>query len=149
MEFNENYDLQVPKCNQCFIYFLVKNNEVVYVGQTKNGLIRPLTHKDKEYDDIFVKYCDKKQLNDAENYYIIKYKPRYNRNIGNIIKLGLKKVACKIRGMFGWKDFDVEHARKLAKILNIKVETEFEMISIFDFYKMVEFIGRKLDAKRF
>ena len=86
MVFDEKEYRVVEKLPNSFIYFLISDNtvknEVVYVGQTKNGLLRPLSHKDKEYNRIFVIRCKQSDLNEMETFYIRKYNPKYNRNEG-------------------------------------------------------------------
>ena len=51
---------------------------MVYVGQTKAGLYRPFSHKDKKYDNVKVIPCKLNELNTLEQQFIEKYKPRYN-----------------------------------------------------------------------
>lgn len=51
---------------------------MVYVGQTRVGLYRPFSHRDKEYNNVRILPCSETQLDDLENFYIAKYKPRYN-----------------------------------------------------------------------
>lgn len=60
------------------IYFLCQGDVVVYVGQTKAGLYRPFSHKDKKYDNVKVIPCKLNELNTLEQQFIEKYKPRYN-----------------------------------------------------------------------
>ena len=92
----------------CGIYAILYNNEVIYVGQSINIRSRLDSHTNKarinEYtkrdqhnkntqlklefytliqehmDEIQFLYipCDKKELNKYEEYYINKYKPKYN-----------------------------------------------------------------------
>ena len=67
----------------CIIYFLIKDNEVVYVGQSKNGINRIAFHiyNRKDFDSFYFINCNIKELNDLENYYIIKYQPKYNKRL--------------------------------------------------------------------
>lgn len=79
MIFNENYPfIDDIKCHYIFIYFLCAGDEVVYVGQTRVGLYRPFSHRDKEYNRVKILPCEETQLDYLEEYYIKKYKPKYN-----------------------------------------------------------------------
>ena len=61
------------------VYFLLEKNVVVYVGKTTNGIWRIKQHRhEKTYDDIYIIKCNYEDLNRLEDYYMIKYKPKYN-----------------------------------------------------------------------
>lgn len=48
MNFAENENSRIlPNVQSPIIYFLMDEDEVVYVGQSKIGLSRPYSHKDK------------------------------------------------------------------------------------------------------
>ncbi len=80
------------------IYFLFNEDEIVYVGQAmspKERISHHFKHKlspGRMFDSYSIIRCDKKDLNKLENYYILKYTPRYNKTIshtdGNIFSLG-------------------------------------------------------------
>ena len=83
MKFEEKEELEIPieKLFSPMIYFLIKNNEVVYVGQSKKGINRPYQHFQlKDYDCFKFINCNEKDLDFLETNYIIKYKPIYNNN---------------------------------------------------------------------
>jgi len=64
---------------QCFVYFLVKNDEIVYVGQTTRGIARIYNHYgQKDFDFYSFIECKEEELNDLEASYIIKFNPIYN-----------------------------------------------------------------------
>jgi hypothetical protein len=60
------------------IYFLVRQNKVVYVGQGVNCGSRSLSHADKEFDHVFVMPCPRAELNRVEAAFISLLKPEYN-----------------------------------------------------------------------
>jgi len=60
------------------VYFLVRQNRVVYVGQGVNCGCRSLSHKDKEFDHVFVMPCPRSELNRVEAAFISVLKPEYN-----------------------------------------------------------------------
>ena len=61
------------------IYLLKDNNEVVYVGQSKN-LTRTWEHEDKIWDSVeIINIPQNINLHLIEQLYIDKYKPKYNK----------------------------------------------------------------------
>lgn len=81
-----------------YIYFLMDKDEVVYVGQTKVGISRPLSHINKEYDSFYMKKCKLSVLDKRETEMILKYKPIYNGNFINTKGLvGLSNLKEELR----------------------------------------------------
>lgn len=67
-----------------FIYFLLKDNKVVYVGQSnKNVLDRISSHlKDKVFDEVYYKSFSVENVMDTyEKKFIMKYRPKFNKEI--------------------------------------------------------------------
>lgn len=65
------------------IYFLLKNDEVVYVGKTVNLFERIMTHQkqcSKDFDDYVFYKIDNEKLDICERYFINKLKPIYNND---------------------------------------------------------------------
>lgn len=87
MQFGETNSIITIKDNgKCFIYFLLKGGEVVYVGKTSSGISIPLSHNDKDYDTVEVIACPADMLDSEESRYIDKYKPKYNTEVWRKIK---------------------------------------------------------------
>ena len=126
MKFSENNNeiITIPQYQKCFVYFLLKDGEVVYVGQTRNGLVRPLSHHDKEYDEIKILYCDPDKLDLTEDTYIQKYQPMYNKRNNYAIRYGLTRVRDCIRKQTGISNYTVPRLKKLLEELNIKPEID-------------------------
>lgn len=141
--------ITIPKYQNTFIYFLLKQNEVVYVGQTKKGLIRPLTHKDKEYDTIKILYCDIKDLDILEDRYIKKYSPYYNKAVNYSVNYSLHRARNKIRAIFDDKTFNLPRLKKIVKELNIKIYVidGTPYIDVDDFSKIVKYIKEQKGVK--
>lgn len=79
------------------VYFLMRNGEIVYVGQTNKGLERAISHtKDKIFDSIGVIKCKEEELNEKETYYIAKYKPLYNKCLTNALS-AKKKIKSRLK----------------------------------------------------
>lgn len=66
-----------PKENGA-IYFLIKGNEIVYVGQTTNVHNRLQSHSDKDYDKVYFEPVDASVLRTVEYKYIRMFRPKYN-----------------------------------------------------------------------
>lgn len=71
------------------IYFLIKNDEIVYIGQSKDFNSRYSFHLKKkriDFDKCFHFQCPKEHLKETERQLILKHRPKYNR------ELFLKKI---------------------------------------------------------
>ncbi|WBO23898.1 GIY-YIG nuclease family protein [Sphingomonas abietis] len=63
------------------IYFLWRRGSLVYIGQTRTGLSRVLSHGvDKDYDSFSFVRCSTEQLDAAERSYINTFLPEYNKD---------------------------------------------------------------------
>lgn len=113
MKYEGTCDLEL-NVNDAFcpcVYFLLKGDEVVYVGKTTNGIGRVFAHmKEKDFDNIKIKRMPIDELDLAEARYISKYNPRYNvvmpylSNSARIKKILLDKhgVRAKKRAIDYW-----------------------------------------------
>ena len=120
MEFDEKGNiLTFTRCDNCFVYFLLQGNEVVYVGQTTVGLSRPFSHYDKEYDSIKVLSCPADKLDETEDRFIIKYKPKYNKIRNHNVIFSLKKVKSLIRENYN-PNFNLSSLKKILRELKIE-----------------------------
>lgn len=71
MNFAENENSRIlPNVQSPIIYFLMDGDEVVYVGQSKIGLARPYSHKDKKFTKIAIINCKESELDDKETEFI-------------------------------------------------------------------------------
>lgn len=118
----EEKTLTIPKYPNVFVYFLVdEDDDVVYVGKTTKGIIRPLSQKtSKIFDSIKIIPCEEKDLDIMENILINKYKPKYNGQRNFKSTLTIKKLRDAIRERYGWEDFDISGVKKLLESSNIK-----------------------------
>jgi len=70
---------EVTALRESMIYFLIRGNDIVYIGQTKVGLSRVLVHaSDKAFDSFFSIDCPEAQLDEMESRYIKKFAPLHN-----------------------------------------------------------------------
>ena len=103
--------------NDYIIYALINNNEIVYIGQSKNILLRLKDHRasNKVFDSWCIvenlgTYTTSKEVNRLEEKYIRKFLPKYNKihNTEYQKKVldknkALKKLDEKIRRKNIWK----------------------------------------------
>ena len=120
----ENYDRFdirniIKSSKNKYIYFLLLNNELVYVGKSNNNLLQRLNDhiKNKEFDDVYVReVSDVKSLNKYEKKYITKYRPKLNKEfIFNGITYDVFDLKTEEK-ITGTKD-------ELIKLLNTNIST--------------------------
>lgn len=149
-EINQNI-ITLPKYEKCFVYFLLKGDEVVYVGQTTNGIARPLSHRDKDFDEIKILYCTPNRLDFMEDAFIQKYKPVYNKQSNYAIRWSLLRVRNSLRNMTGDTRYTVHRVKKILKELNIKSEKDYyngkETISYDEYLAVAEYVGNVENAE--
>lgn len=81
---------------RCGVYFLLRDSVVVYVGQSKHHELRISEHvreKQKDFDSFYFIECAPLDLNLAELYWIIFYKPIYNGQFYKHGKLSITTLA--------------------------------------------------------
>ena len=72
---------------QCFVYKLLEDNEVVYVGQTSNIFSRIYQHqidKNKEFNSVEVIECAKHDVDEMEFAYICRFSPKLNKDLPTV-----------------------------------------------------------------
>lgn len=146
MIFEENdIAITISKYQNIFIYFLLKDNVVVYVGQTKQGLIRPLIHKDKDFDTIKIIYCSEKELDNFEDKYITKYKPKYNKTVNQATNYSLYRARNKIRELFNNK-ITIPDLKKIITELQIEIFYTYGTgyIKQWDYLKIVDYLKNEV-----
>ncbi len=66
----------------CGIYFLIKDNEIVYIGQSVNIASRVADHTGKDFDSVSYVACEQNKLDILESLYILAYQPKLNGMAG-------------------------------------------------------------------
>lgn len=86
MKFEETDCIIVPETPKCFVYLLIdENDEVIYVGQTRRGMIRPMEHRGKGWlCRVAIIPCEQKMLDVKESMLIEKYTPKNNKQPGRV-----------------------------------------------------------------
>lgn len=115
----DDNDKAIEIKSPCFIYFLIKDQEVVYVGQTITGVSRPFQHKDKNYDKVKIIFTDKDKLDKMEDYYITKYNPMYNRQPNHRENWSFNIIKLKLLADYGLK-INMWHIKRALKDTGIK-----------------------------
>lgn len=119
-KFNEANAVTVEILESCFIYFLINDGEVVYVGQTSVGISRPLSHKDKVFNEIKLIYCELGDLDRLEDKYIKKYDPIYNKQPNMVMNISLTKAKLSVLANRGVK-VGMRRIRDAVRELNIRL----------------------------
>ena len=136
-EENECFRFDVPKISNSLVYFLLYNEEVVYVGQTVQGLVRPLSHKDKVFDSVAVISVPEDLLTAVEDYYISKYIPKYNKTMR--MYLPMLVARNRIREIIGNDSYTVRDVKR----------THLTTESVLPFSEMGMFISLKKNSKSY
>lgn len=73
----------------CGIYFLIRDEEIVYVGQSTNTLRRVARHVDdgRKFDYFTIVPCKREDLDRMEHTYITALYPDENMTLGNSLRL--------------------------------------------------------------
>lgn len=75
--------LSLPWDNLVGIYFLIKDERVVYVGQSISIASRISNHTNKDFDRHAFILCEKHDLNAMESFYIHVLRPKLNAQFPN------------------------------------------------------------------
>lgn len=113
----------------CGIYFLINKHKIVYVGKTKVGFSRIAQHiKDKEFDSFNYFECIEEELDSLETYYIIKFKPKYNKSANeNLFSLNWLNTICK--RIYGIKD--LRKIKSIIKRYGFIPETNYNGLELY------------------
>ena len=118
--------IKIADINLIGIYFLLKDNKIVYIGQTTNGLSRILSHKDKDYDSYSFFPFLKHNLDYIESINIIHYKPIYNKSVISTTFTTIGGLNIQYKKFFGNANLLV--LKKVIKIL--EQNKEIQVINI-------------------
>lgn len=147
MEFEErgNY-ITIPHKDTCLIYFLLQNNEVVYVGKSTIGIARPFMHTDKQFDTVKILFCKPEDVDLLEDTFIDKYKPLYNKSRNYAYVYSIKRTKIKIKKLYDLPNFNIRTLRKILRTVNINTfideYTGNECITSIQFNKLCDFIEK-------
>lgn len=120
MKLSRDDNITIAKQVKSIVYFLLEKDEVVYVGQSKTGLERPYSHRDKSFDSVAYIECKEEDLDKLESFYIRKYRPQYNKT-STLYDYSFARIKKIIREMHGYSQFTVNDLKKIIK--NLKIET--------------------------
>lgn len=150
MEFEEwDNTCSVPVINRPIIYFLMDEEEVVYVGQSKIGLSRPFSHRDKQYTKLQVLECEEKDLDYLESKYIQKYKPKYNTHVGQFW-FSFQRARNTVRKDTELKSFNLTDLRFLIKKMEINTEVFDNLLYLTnnDMRRIISFIQQNVEIMK-
>lgn len=133
MKFVEEKYTDITQMPSVFIYFLLFDDEVVYVGQTRNGTARIAAHKDKQFNRTYIIKCDEDELDYLENEFILKYNPIYNKIPNTRAMMRVDKVVHKINvTLRPKKRMNLRRLANLLKELNIEPRIVNHISYIYD-----------------
>lgn len=141
MKYENESDYRLKKHTN-IVYFLLDNDEVVYVGQSKTGLDRAFSHRDKVFDEVSYVRCKENELDDCESFYIKKYKPKYNKTPGSS-NYSMLKAKKYIRYISQIDDLSIKDLKKIINYLQIEVYTLNSSLyisedSVFEIIKYID-----------
>lgn len=148
MKFLESENSRMfPNVQRPIIYFLLDGDEVVYVGQSKIGLARPYSHRDKVFTKIAIIDCEEGKLDDRETEFIKKYNPKYNKKAGNS-DYSYSRIKAIIKNQTNIRNFNIHDIRKLILKLGLKTYAfnGVNYIDAKDFNKMFSFVKYTSDG---
>lgn len=146
MKFDENCHktIEVPKHGSTFIYYLLKDGEVVYVGQTRKGLSRPFMHDgEKDFDEVKIIECELHELNVLESIAIEKYQPKQNVAAG-ALNVSMSCARNRVREITGNTEIYLSDIKKAMKSLGIEpyLVDMTPRIHAADVLKIANYFGR-------
>lgn len=116
------------KENPC-IYFLVKNHEVVYVGQTWSIYARIAVHmKSKVFDKVAMFDVHPSEMNNVEAAYILKFNPIYNKVLPKSDFITEKRA----RGIYGTRAITALLAERRITRYSIHAGNFFSIVELED-----------------
>lgn len=95
---NDIVKAAMPWGRESGVYFLVDNNDVVYVGQSVNVYARIAQHTDKRFTHYAIIPCQIELLNKLESLYIHLLRPRFN---GNYATSNIKMAPMSLHDLLG------------------------------------------------
>jgi len=137
----------LPNVQSPIIYFLLDGGEVVYVGQSRVGLVRPYIHKDKIFTHVAFIDCNESDLDDKETEFIKKYNPKYNKRAGNS-DYSFNRTKAVIKSQTNIHNFNIHDLRRLIDKFGIKTYTfeNSEYMESCDFEKIFLFVKETSDG---
>lgn len=130
----------------CGIYFLIKGDEIVYIGQTTVGESRIHQHKTArkiDFDSYAFFECDRNDLNMAEYANIEAHNPRFNKNkrppASHCISISTMKEKLRKMGFDAYKPDIRKMARDISE--GWSIGNEYYSYSVFD--KIVDIYKQK------
>ena len=145
MIFDETEFIDITNEPMCFIYFLLDDdNDVLYVGQTTNGIQRINQHRkeaSKEFSKVVAILCDSKELDALELKFIDKYQPIYN-SVGTVDnKMKVRNIGISLAKEFNTnREFSMQDIHNMIYCKNIKIRyiNDIEYISMQDYFRLYD-----------
>lgn len=144
MKFEEDRNITtVPNVCKPIIFFLLDDGEVVYIGQSKNGLRSAYQDTTRVFDSVSFFTCEEDELDKIQADMILKYQPRYNRTLPGRIYFSFRKTRELVRQDPSFKTFSLFDLKKMIKKIGLTVYA-FDGVSYINaesFEKILNFLA--------
>jgi len=105
----------------CWIYFLIVKSDIIYIWKSED-VIKRLSNHPHSFERYYYLPFEKELLDEAENYYIMKYNPILNNRI-NKLQWYLSRKELKDKYWL-WKIFLKKYNKKI-NIIKFKKESYY------------------------
>lgn len=126
-----------PAAPICGVYFLLRGEDIIYIGQSRNVQQRLASHHKIGYTSFYVHTCHDAYLDSLEAEYILKFKPEFNSNVPNNEKW---KTAIQIKEYANADS--VLDIRKYLEKLKIPFKV-FRGVVYYDFFETFDHMAGK------
>ena len=94
---DEILEAAIPCKSLVGVYFLIKDEQIVYVGQSVDVLRRISRHRDNDilFDSFTIVFCEKGEMDGLEAKYIDAFLPKYNRATPSVVFKNQKQTLVK------------------------------------------------------
>lgn len=117
------------------VYFLYDKGELVYIGQSKNILVRIYQHNDKVFDTFdYLEIQDEKKRNDKEIDLIMQHTPKYNKSIPTFYESDVLLIN-RLKNIIN--DTVYEEIKSLIDIKKIGINTYFSKSEVVEICKQM------------
>jgi len=132
------------------IYFLIDNEEIVYIGVSEQMMYRVITHareKKKHFDSFSMLKmdCSQEELYEYETENMIYHNCKYNKVISSAKYMSINCIKIKIKSIFDVYSVHKKTIKKNLNHLNIKIHmlNATELVHIDDVEILIQYMKTK------
>lgn len=113
------------------IYFLYKDGELLYIGQTRLGLKRVFSHIEIDFNEYSFMEFDVELIDEKESEYITSMMPKLNKQ-ARACPLTIKSIVKKLKEKYKRKRIFKRHIENIAFENNILIVNSFGLDSFIN-----------------